>query len=341
MITRKYTTALLVLTLILGAYYLHISDLRLQRLTEQYAQESAAILDQQHQSLTSHLQDIVSDLRFITEQHALGRFLEGERSAMEAVRTDLLAFATRKLHLYNRLILTDRDGTEIIRADNRSGTPALFPPDDPREPEQRQAFLKAAALDPGVVHLALLDPEGDAQTASRAITLRLSVSIFGKRENRPEGVLVLDTLCRHLLPGEERSDTDQTGFSLLIDHKGGYLSSHDKPQSGSFARDYPEAWSQIASAPEGRITNEDGVFAYRTLEPLSDIPAQCDNCPRSLVRHIPRQQQVCRYLVKDFGTSQSPKSTRQRDSRYCPDRPALITTPSRTLQQSCSCATPS
>ncbi|OQX47483.1 MAG: hypothetical protein B0D87_09460, partial [Candidatus Sedimenticola endophacoides] len=40
--------------------------------------------------------------------------------------------------------------------------------------------------------------------------------------------------------------------------------------------------------------------------------------------------QECRYLVKDFGTSQSPKSTRQRDSRYCPDRPALITTPSRT-----------
>ncbi|MFC1350488.1 MAG: hypothetical protein G8D60_14155, partial [gamma proteobacterium symbiont of Phacoides pectinatus] len=30
--------------------------------------------------------------------------------------------------------------------------------------------------------------------------------------------------------------------------------------------------------------------------------------------------QVCRYLVKDFGTSQSPKSTRQRDSRYFPDR---------------------
>ncbi|PUE04888.1 MAG: hypothetical protein C3L24_02295, partial [Candidatus Sedimenticola endophacoides] len=43
-------------------------------------------------------------------------------------------------------------------------------------------------------------------------------------------------------------------------------------------------------------------------------------------------EQECRYLVKDFGTSQSPKSTRQRDSRYCPDRPALITTPSRTLQ---------
>ncbi|PUE01870.1 MAG: hypothetical protein C3L25_05725 [Candidatus Sedimenticola endophacoides] len=57
--------------------------------------------------------------------------------------------------------------------------------------------------------------------------------------------------------------------------------------------------------------------------------------------YVKSNKQECRYLVKDFGTSQSPKSTRQRDSRYCPDRPALITTPSRTLQQSCSCATPS
>ncbi|MCU7916146.1 MAG: hypothetical protein KZQ65_09670, partial [Candidatus Thiodiazotropha sp. (ex Gloverina cf. vestifex)] len=28
--------------------------------------------------------------------------------------------------------------------------------------------------------------------------------------------------------------------------------------------------------------------------------------------------QACRYLVKDFGTSESPKSTRQRDNRYAP-----------------------
>ncbi|MEW7978161.1 MAG: hypothetical protein AB2814_12295, partial [Candidatus Sedimenticola endophacoides] len=35
--------------------------------------------------------------------------------------------------------------------------------------------------------------------------------------------------------------------------------------------------------------------------------------------HHTKSKQECRYLVKDFGTSQSPKSTRQRDSRYCPD----------------------
>ena len=33
---------------------------------------------------------------------------------------------------------------------------------------------------------------------------------------------------------------------------------------------------------------------------------------------------VCRYLVIDFGTSKSPKSTRQRDSHSCPGRPASV-----------------
>ncbi|MEW7983668.1 MAG: hypothetical protein AB2812_13090 [Candidatus Sedimenticola endophacoides] len=105
-----------------------------------------------------------------------------------------------------------------------------------------------------------------------------------------------------------------------------------------------------AHGERGRI---EGSFAFDTLDlrgadagaeaPVAESTAQAGDKvfsgePLDLQA---LRSQVCRYLVKDFGTSQSPKSTRQRDSRYCPDRPALITTPSRTLQQSCSCATPS
>ncbi|WP_419624711.1 N-6 DNA methylase [Thiolapillus sp.] len=36
------------------------------------------------------------------------------------------------------------------------------------------------------------------------------------------------------------------------------------------------------------------------------------------------EKQACRYLVIDFGTSKSPKSTRQRDNHYCPGRPASV-----------------
>ncbi|MEW8044021.1 MAG: hypothetical protein G8D28_06850, partial [gamma proteobacterium symbiont of Phacoides pectinatus] len=53
--------------------------------------------------------------------------------------------------------------------------------------------------------------------------------------------------------------------------------------------------------------------------PDPQVSAADESQPASLTRKTDAcEAQVCRYLVKDFGTSQSPKSTRQRDSRYCP-----------------------
>ncbi|MEW7977512.1 MAG: cell division protein ZapE, partial [Candidatus Sedimenticola endophacoides] len=57
----------------------------------------------------------------------------------------------------------------------------------------------------------------------------------------------------------------------------------------------------------------------RVLELGGDTDYRLRYLEQAPVYHTPLDAQECRYLVKDFGTSQSPKSTRQRDSRYCPD----------------------
>ncbi|MCU7916067.1 MAG: redoxin domain-containing protein, partial [Candidatus Thiodiazotropha sp. (ex Gloverina cf. vestifex)] len=44
----------------------------------------------------------------------------------------------------------------------------------------------------------------------------------------------------------------------------------------------------------------------------------CGLSSSSVDKLTKHHSQACRYLVKDFGTSESPKSTRQRDSRYAP-----------------------
>jgi len=63
------------------------------------------------------------------------------------------------------------------------------------------------------------------------------------------------------------------------------------------------------------------------------IERPSNNVETWLVQTVARQAQQagigmpeseCRYLVKDFGTSQSPKSTRLRDSLLCPGRPASV-----------------
>ncbi|MCU7916709.1 MAG: hypothetical protein KZQ65_12720 [Candidatus Thiodiazotropha sp. (ex Gloverina cf. vestifex)] len=51
---------------------------------------------------------------------------------------------------------------------------------------------------------------------------------------------------------------------------------------------------------------------------LSAWAAVGKNRTSSSLLIVEANNQACRYLVKDFGTSGSPKSTRQRDSRYAP-----------------------
>ncbi|PUE04798.1 MAG: hypothetical protein C3L24_02495, partial [Candidatus Sedimenticola endophacoides] len=90
--------------------------------------------------------------------------------------------------------------------------------------------------------------------------------------------------------------------------------------------------------PNQMVTRDQPLFSLdaRELENRHQLAQRAEQVAQAEFRRYQQraltdeQSQECRYLVKDFGTSQSPKSTRQRDSRYCPDRPALITTPSRT-----------
>ncbi|MEW8014778.1 MAG: hypothetical protein AB2807_08340, partial [Candidatus Sedimenticola endophacoides] len=65
------------------------------------------------------------------------------------------------------------------------------------------------------------------------------------------------------------------------------------------------------AGPGGSAFGADGRASLDQAGPGALLSAQGEG-------RVERVQE-CRYLVKDFGTSQSPKSTRQRDSRYCPD----------------------
>ncbi|WXG51804.1 MAG: hypothetical protein RNU03_13440 [Candidatus Sedimenticola sp. (ex Thyasira tokunagai)] len=58
--------------------------------------------------------------------------------------------------------------------------------------------------------------------------------------------------------------------------------------------------------------------AARTTGKQCGLTATGDYQPSLRSPWLAAKEQACRYLVKDFGTSKSPKSTRLRDSRYAP-----------------------
>ena len=62
------------------------------------------------------------------------------------------------------------------------------------------------------------------------------------------------------------------------------------------------------------------IMAREAAKPLKTALGEVDRAVQTFLIAA----QACRYLVIDFGTSKSPKSTRQRDNHYCPGRPASV-----------------
>ena len=88
----------------------------------------------------------------------------------------------------------------------------------------------------------------------------------------------------------------------------------------------PEAWVvDVKSVGKGdKALVYLGRYLYKGVIQEKDIVA-CENGRVTFqYRDAKTKRKECRYLVKDFGTSLSPKSTRLRDSRYCPGRPASV-----------------
>ncbi|MCU7916196.1 MAG: hypothetical protein KZQ65_09960, partial [Candidatus Thiodiazotropha sp. (ex Gloverina cf. vestifex)] len=85
---------------------------------------------------------------------------------------------------------------------------------------------------------------------------------------------------------------------------------------------------ETAEAPVRPCGNKDhplGISYDHLLLASPPLLLQCGQIHLNHYRteyfiHLPDRicEQACRYLVKDFGTSESPKSTRLRDSRYAP-----------------------
>ncbi|PUD98571.1 MAG: type IV-A pilus assembly ATPase PilB [Candidatus Sedimenticola endophacoides] len=222
------------------------------------------------------------------------------------------------------------------------------------ETEQQTAFMEAIGKPYGMI--LVTGPTGSGKTVSLYTALNLL--------NKPEiNISTVEDPVEIQVPGiNQVNQNAKTGLTFAEALRAFLRQDPDIVMVGEI-RDLETAEIAIKAAQTGHLvlstlhTNDApqtltrlanmGIPPFNIASSVNLIMAQrlgrrlCEHC--KVKDDLPEEAllQECRYLVKDFGTSQSPKSTRQRDSRYCPDRPALITTPSRTLQQSCSCATPS
>ncbi|MEW7979415.1 MAG: efflux RND transporter permease subunit [Candidatus Sedimenticola endophacoides] len=222
----------------------------------------------------------------------------------------------------------------------------------PRLFESKQVFLPD--MDEGQVQVSLSADRGTNVARMNEITERIESLLSAQ----PEVVTLFTTVGGHIFGRSQHESPNRASIKIQLkprQARGGISSQQWIGRVNKLIGEAHIPGLKVRVSSRGvrgiRMNRSDEDFAMRirgpdleVLEGLADqVLERLQGSPGlgNLQHTAESKNQVCRYLVKDFGTSQSPKSTRQRDSRYCPDRPALITTPSRTLQQSCSCATPS
>ncbi|MEW7980730.1 MAG: YfjI family protein, partial [Candidatus Sedimenticola endophacoides] len=130
--------------------------------------------------------------------------------------------------------------------------------------------------------------------------------------------------CLHQLELGVEAYTDWHDFALTIEKK--MRPNQELEHFTDWAGKAPGAAARLAGVLHGikhaRGRPWEQTIAAETMQAAIEImEVFIPHCLAALdMMGADPTIQVCRYLVKDFGTSRSPKSTRQRDSRYCPDR---------------------
>lgn len=267
--------ALLVVSTLILAIGNRDADVRLTRLRTTLTSS----LNDREACLTRQLDIILSDLCFTAMlPDALPPGSSRSADYGGTVAPTLMTLAHAK-PIYTRIAYIDTVGMEVLAiARNNGGEPTLVSRPELRTMQKSPAFLEAVKLNEHEAYLASIDKANSGPESSLySSSLSLATPVWaGSGELLRVAVINADLagIARMLAMHEPEA----VSAPLLVDADGAYLHRdgagiNDSLGSGSFMSDYPGEWEAIATAGEGMLQSEHGLFAYRRLHLAPRPPA--------------------------------------------------------------------
>ncbi|MCB1774179.1 MAG: PAS domain S-box protein [Gammaproteobacteria bacterium] len=227
-------------------------------------------------ALGADIASVTTDLMFI--RRLLERlsfdpaFAEGRRRYLEQV---FLTFAREK-GIYDQIRFIDVGGREAVRINLGDGEPVLVEAARLQDKSGRYYVRQALGMESGQVYLSPLDlnvEDGEVERPLKPV-LRFATPVIDET-GRHQGLVVLNYLGDRLLERFRQAAANIADHVQLLNAEGFWLSSprpgeswgfmFDRPDN--FARRFPSAWRQIASAEEGQFTTATGLFTFATVRP--------------------------------------------------------------------------
>jgi len=224
--------------------------------------------------LEGMLQQVVSDLRALSDFHTVRQYFTGSAARDESdIKTDLRSFVVNK-RIYDQVRLLDAGGMERVRINHiADGSVAVVPHELLQDKAERYYFKHGYPLARGQVYISALDLNVENGEIERPFkpTLRMATPVFDDAGNK-QGVVVLNMLAENLFEAIEREQAGMSGSVMLINQDGYWLKGvrpEDEwgfmlpdRQQATFARDFPEAAVRVREAGSGQFETAHGLFTF-------------------------------------------------------------------------------
>ena len=231
--------------------------------------------------IESSLIEIISDLRFLSQQNELIEMLDKD-DAGEKYK-DLIAREYRELsrqkQKYDQIRFIDVAGMEKVRVNFNNGDLVIVPDHKLQDKGNRYYFKDTLALLDGEIFISPFDlniERGKIEEPLKPM-IRLGLPVFDGK-NRKRGVVVLNYLGDRLLKTLKEIAEMSPGNFMLVNSDGYWLCSPDaddewgfmfrERKDRKFSSDFPDVWKKILLSQSTQIESKKGLFTSTTVHPV-------------------------------------------------------------------------
>lgn len=228
-------------------------------------------------SITNNLDNVASDLALIIQQ--IGQE-ESSKFMEPKTRKYLSRFASHMLKsksVYDQIRYINKTGMEIIRTDYNSGKPVIVTNRSLlQDKSQRYYFKESIELDQGEIYYSPFDlniEHGKIEIPYKPV-IRIATPVFDSKR-RKRGIIILNYLGEKLI-----SDFKAVSDNAFILNSDGYWLNSFNPglewgfmfgKEETFAKRFPGSWHNITGAQKGHFRDNNGLFVFQTLYPISKM----------------------------------------------------------------------
>ena len=224
----------------------------------------------------------LSDVAVLSQGHEMIKFLEGDRSDVKDLLSDLVLYSRSKRR-YDQIRYINPAGKEVIRINYNGGDPAPVAERDLQNKSHRSYFSESINLSWGQVYISPMDLNVEARQIEVPLKpiIRFATPVFDEDGER-NGIVVLNYSASIMLDIIREVDRQFIGTFELLNSDGYWLHSRDPAMEWgfmypdkaqvSYASEHPELWAQVSSADIGRLSTSECILSFMSIRPLSESP---------------------------------------------------------------------